>query len=506
MITVSTDILERFTRRFSLGAESNPLNVTGSPHFLRIKIPGGLTTSEQFRQVAQLVTKYSRELAEITDRQAIQLHWIIAEDALDVFAALDKLGFTTDMCGQGYAGAGLGDPRNIVCCPVSGIEKGEILNGYPLVQKLTKFFVGNSDFLNLPRKFKISIAGCGSNCIMHEINDLAFIAVKNGSQTGFTLLVGGSVGASLPGPRLAQPLGVFVKPEEAFDVAVAIAELHRDHGNRESKAKARLKWLIENWGLDKFREVLEEKLGKTLARYEKQPSLKPSDHEGVQPQPQEGYYYVNIPTSAGRVTSHEMLKIADLADEYGSGELRLTTTQNIIIPNVQAQDALIKRLEALNFSCDVSKPARVSIGCPSEFCGKTKSPHAKEMLNEIIEHLEAHFSKTVLDEAAFRMHISGCPNNCCASTMAEIGLNAKRVKNGDEIKQTYDISLGGGFGSEPSFGSVIQKKVPAGESKYKIASLLNSYLKKKNPDENLRGFCNRHTPDELKAYLNKTGG
>jgi len=305
---------------------------------------------------------------------------------------------------------------------------------------------------------------------------------------------------------LAQPLGVFVKPEDAFDVAVATVELHRDHGNRESKAKARLKWLIENWGLDKFRGVLEEKLGKTLERYEDQPSLKSSDHEGVQPQSQEGYYYVNIPTSAGRVTSHEMLTIADLAEEYGNGELRLTTTQNIIIPNVQSQEALLKRLETLQFSYDGSKPAITSIGCPSEFCGKTKSPHAKEVLNEIIEHLETHFSKTVLDKAAFRMHISGCPNNCCASTMAEIGLNAKRVKDGDEIRQTYDIFLGGGFGSEPSFGSVIQKKVPAGESKYKIASLLNSYLKEKNPNENLRGFCNRHTNDELKAYLNETGG
>lgn len=506
MITVSPDILERFTRCYSLGAESNPLNVTGSPHFLRVKVPGGIITSDQFRRIAELATKYSRELVEITDRQDIQLHWIIAEDALDVFSVMDQLGFTTDMCGQGFGGAGLGDPRNIVCCPVSGIAKGEILNGYPLVKKLAKFFVGNPDFLDLPRKFKISISGCGTNCIMHEINDLAFIAVENGDQVGFMLLAGGSVGASLPGPRLAQSLGIFVKPEDAFDVAVAALETHRDYGNRESKAKARLKWLIEHWGLDKFRNMLEEKLGKRFERFEGQPVLKPSDHGGVGLQLQEGYSYVNIPTTAGRLTSHEMVNIADLAEKHGNGELRLTTTQNIIIPNVQASEALLEQLEGLGFPCNGSIPGRTSIGCPSEFCGKTKSSHAKELVNEIIAHLETNFNKAVLDEAEFRIHISGCPNNCCASTTAEIGLNAKRVKEGDEIKQTYDLYLGGGFGSDPSFGKLVEKNIPAEESKYKIASLLNGYVENKNPSENLRKFCNRHTNDELNAYLDKAGG
>lgn len=504
MITVSPDILERFTRCYSLGAESNPLNVTGSPHFLRVKVPGGIITSDQFRRIAELTIKYSRKLAEITDRQDIQLHWIIAEDALDIFTVMDQLGFTTDMCGQGFGGAGLGDPRNIVCCPVSGIVSGEILNGYPLVKKLTKFLVGNPDFLNLPRKFKISISGCGTNCIMHEVNDLAFIAVENGHQVGYMVLAGGSVGASLPGPRLAQSMGIFVKPEDAIDVAVAALEIHRDYGSRESKAKARLKWLIEHWGLERFRAMLEKKIGKRFERYDRQPEIKFSDHGGVGSQLQEGYFYVNIPTSAGRLTSYEMVNIADLAEEHGSGELRLTTTQNIIITDVKTPEVLVEQLEGLGFPCNGSMPGRTSIGCPSEFCGKTKSPHAKELVNEIIAHLETSFDKTILDEAEFRMHISGCPNNCCACTTAEIGLNAKRVKEDNEIIQTYDLYLGGGFGSDPSFGRLVEKKIPAGESKYKIASLLDGYVQNKNPSENLREFCKRHTKDELKAYLNKS--
>ncbi|NIM45621.1 MAG: hypothetical protein GTO54_08365, partial [Nitrososphaeria archaeon] len=153
--------IDRFTRRYSIGRDSNPLNVTGSLHFLRVKLIGGQINSEQFLRVAELAEIYSKGRIEVTNRQCIQLHWIGGDEAIDVFSALDELGFTTDMCGQGFGGARYGDVRNIVCCPTSGIEKDEILNGYPLVEMLTKFFVGNPDFLDMPRKFKFSVSGCG---------------------------------------------------------------------------------------------------------------------------------------------------------------------------------------------------------------------------------------------------------------------------------------------------------------------------------------------------------
>mgnify|MGYP001040350871 CR=1 FL=1 len=497
----SADI-ERFIGRYSTGRDSNPSNVTGSLHFLRVKVSGGFMTSEQLRRVAELAGKYGKGLAEITDRQNIQLHWIRAEDSSDIFTVMDELGFTTDMCGQGFGGARYGDVRNIICCPASGIEKGEILNGYPLMKKLTKFYVGNPDFLDMPRKFKISVSGCGSDCTRAKINDLAFVAVKRRGEVGFTLLVGGSIGASLPGPRLARPTGVFVRPDCAFDVAMAIVEIHRDYGNRESKAKARFKWLIESWGLEKFLGVLEGKLGKSLERYDGPVFHRYTDHEGVQPQSREGYYYVNVPLSGGRLSSDEMVQIADLAEEYGNGELRLTPTQKIIIPNVKEKDELISRLTEMGFSFDGPKMKWTSIGCASEFCGKSLSSPAREVVKETVDYLERRFNKLILDEAGTRIHASGCPNNCCATMIAEIGLSGRQIKEGNEMKQAYDISLGGGLGPQTSFGRLIEEKVPAEEVKHKIETLLNNYLRRKNPHESLREFCNRHTNEVLKIYLN----
>jgi len=498
---VSTTDIERFVGRYSIGRDSNPFDITGSLHFLRVKVPGGFMTSEQFRGVAELSAKYSRGQAEVTNRQDIQLHWIKAEDTLDIFAFMDELGFTTDMCGQGFSGARYGDARNIVCCPASGIEKGEILNAYPLMKELTNFFVGNPDFLDMPRKFKFSISGCGADCTRAETNDLSLVAVKKGEELGFTLLVGGSVGSSLPGPRLAKTTGVFVKSKDAFDVAVATIEVHRDYGNRESKAKARFKWLIDNWGIEKFLAVLEEKLGKTLERYDGPVFIRNGDHEGVQSQSQKGYYYVNIPLSGGRLTSHDMVRIVDLAEKYGSGELRLTPTQGIIIPNVVETDALVRHLEEMNFLFNSSRLRWTSMACSSDFCGKTRSLHSKELLKEIVENLEKKFDKKVLDEAKFRIHISGCQNNCCANMIAEIGLGGKLVRESDQTKQTFDIFLGGGFGLKPRFGRLIEEKVPSQEIKHKIAMLLSNYSRKRIKAESLGEFCNRQTSEELKTYL-----
>jgi len=500
----SADI-ERFVGRYSLGRDGTPLNTMGSLHFLRVKVPGGLITCTNFRQIAELAAKYSKQQAEITDRQDIQLHWIGAEDALDIFSAMAELGFTTDMCGQSFAGARYGDVRNIVSCPVSGIERDEILNSYPLVKALSNFFIGNPEFLDLPRKFKISVSGCGSDCTRARIDDLAFVAVKKGDEVGYTLLVGGSAGVSLPGPRLAKSTGVFVMPEDVFDVAVAAVEIFRDHGNRESKAKARFKWLIEEWGVMKFLKMLQEKVGRSFVRYDGPIFVRQGEHEGVQWQAREGYYYVNVPLTGGRLTSRDMILISELAEKYGSSELRLTPTQSIIIPNVKEKDALLRRLE-MKFTFNGPKLRWNSLACSSDFCGKTCSPHAKELLKEIVEYLEKRFDSKVLDEADLRIYVNGCLNNCCASMFAEIGLNSKQVRDGNEIEQTYDLFLGGGFGLEATFGRLIEEKVLSSQLKHKIESLLNSYLKNRLSSESLRSFCNRHTLEELKAYLNTSGG
>jgi sulfite reductase beta subunit-like hemoprotein len=498
---IETADIERFMGRFSIGRDSNPMNPTGSLHFLRLKVPGGFLTTKQLRGVAELAEEYGRSRAEITNRQDIQLHWIDAADALEIFAKMDELGFTTDMCGQSFGGARYGDARNIVLCPVSGIEKDEILNGYPLMKELSNFLIGNPDFQDMPRKFKFSVSGCGSDCTRAETNDLSFVAVKMNGEVGYTTLLGGSMGSSLPGPRLAKRSGIFVKPEEAFDVAIATIEIHRDNSNREAKAKARFKWLLEEWGIKKFRNMLENKLGRPLESYDGPVFIEHEGHGRVQPQKQKGYYYMNLPLIGGALSSEQLFSLVDLADEYGSGELRLTCTQNLILPNIQEKELVLKRLDALGFFLQGSRLRWTSMGCASDFCGKTKSPHAKEVVMDIVEYLENNFTKEALEEAKLLLHASGCPNNCCANLIAEIGLRGRLLRDGEKLKQGYDIMLLEKSDQEQCFARVIEGSVPSEDVKYKLKSILSNYLKHRKPNEDFGQFCKRHTKEELRKYL-----
>ena len=496
-----TPEIERFSTRFSLGRDSNPLDSMGSLHFLRVKVPGGFMTADQFRRIAELADLYGRGRAEITDRQSIQLHWVGADEALEVFGELDRIGFTTDMCGQGFRGAGHGDVRNVVCCPASGIEKGEVLDGRPLMEELTGFFIGNTDFLDMPKKFKFSISGCGQDCTRAQINDLAFVAVEKDGEAGYTALMGGSTGRTQPGPRLAQPTGIFIRPEEAFDFAVATVELYRDNGNRESKAKARFKYLLHEWGLEKFLSVLEAKLRASFEKYDGPIFDGRGEHVGVNPQSQDGIHYVTVPILGGRLTSKEMIEISRLTDVYGSGELRLTPSQNIIIPNVSDMGPLVSALEGMGFPFNAPAIRWTGIGCASDFCGKSRSPHAKEVLKGLTAHLEGAFDPSFLDSEDFVLHVSGCPNNCCPSNIAEIGLLGRSLRKDDQVVQAYDVLLGGGFGPEPTFGRRILEGVHPEELGPRIEALLRKYGETRVSEETLKAFFLRHTEAELGEYL-----
>ena len=493
--------IERFIGRYSIGRDSNPLNIRDSLHFLRIKIPGGMLKTDQLRLIAELSKEYGRERGEITDRQDIQLHWVEAEDAPEIFLSMEKMGFTTDMCGQGFSGARYGDVRNIICCPVSGIEKNELIDVHPFMKHLNEFFIGNREFQDMPKKFKFAMSGCGADCVRSEINDLGFVAVQKDKKVGFTMLVGGSMGASLPGPRLAQPTSLFIEPEDVYDVAIATTEIHRDYGNRESKMKARFKWLINEWGIERFCKILKEKIQKPLERYDGPIFLNDNDHHGICPQSKEGYHYVNIPLIGGILTFDNMMILAELADEYGSGELRLTPQQNVILPNIKSKDALIKELEISGFSLDGSKLRWNSMGCASDFCGKTKEPHAKDVVNDIVNHLESRLNTNLLDEARFQIHVSGCPNNCCATLIAGIGLEGKLVKEHGHLIQNYRLLVGGMTGLKTILARPVDENVPVEKLKYKIEVLLNNYDQERQESENLSEFCQRMPVEKLKSFM-----
>lgn len=498
---MTNDDILRFVGRYSLGRDSYPRNYKDSLHFLRFKVPGGFITSEQLRGVAELTQKYSKNLAEITDREDIQLHWVRSEDSLEIFKIMEDLGFTTDMCGQGFGGARYGDARNIILCPVSGIEKNELIDGRPLMEKLTKFLIGNPDFLDMPKKFKFSISACGSDCVRGITNDLAYVGVKKGDEIGYTLFIGGSAGSTQPGPRLAKRLNVFVRPEDAFDVGIAMIEIHRDHSNRETKVKARFKWLVNEWGAKKIQSMVEEKLGRKFEFFDGQAFTKNSNHEGIHPQSQEGKYYINVPLLGGRLSSEDMIFFADLAKSYGSSELRLTPTQNIIIPDVKDKIGIVKVLSEKNFSIEGPNLKWSSIGCSSDFCGKTIEPHVKQKTADLVNFLIGNFKLDLLNESGIIIQANGCPNHCCASSLAEIGLSGAVVKIEGEPIQTYSIVLGGGVGPNAILGRVIERSIPHNKINEKIASLINNYITIRQESERFRDFCNRFSEEELKNYL-----
>jgi sulfite reductase beta subunit-like hemoprotein len=415
---------------------------------------------------------------------------------------MDDLGFSTDMCGQGFSGARYGDPRNIVCCPVSGIDHHELINGAPLLHQLSDFLIGNPAFQDMPRKFKFAISGCGCDCTRAISNDLAFVAVTKNRRVGYTVLAGGSVGSSLPGPRLAQPLGIFLPPKLAFDVAIATIALHREHSSRESKSKARFKWLLHNWGHAKLVAMLEDKLGHQFERYEGPPFSRKGIHEGSHQQRQNHFSFLHIPVLGGILSADDLTNLADVADTYGNGDIRLTPTQNVIIPYVKDMAACVDTVAKMGYALECSHLRWNSMGCASDFCGKTVAPHAKELNAQLVERLETRFTSDVLDRAGLRIHVSGCPNNCCANVISEIGLAGRLTRKDGALKQYYHILLGGSYGTAAIQGRVIKEDVPAARVVSELEQVVARYSLNKTPNESFGDFCRRQSRQALHSYLN----
>jgi len=483
-----TDDVEKFVDRYSLGRDKGE----DSKHFLRIKIANGMLTAEQFRRIGQLAERYSRGYSEITDRQDIQLHWIEAENALEIFSKLEEIGFTTDKCGQGYPGARYGDVRNIVGCPVAGVDKFELIDASQIIQQLDKVFTGNKNFLDLPRKFKISASGCQLNCTSPEVYDLSFVAVRHSSgKIGFVALVGGTVGVA---PQLARLLGVFIKPDEVVDVTRAIVEIYRDYGSRENKAKARFRWLVDAWGIEKLKETVEEKIGKSLETYKLDylPTCR-GEHVGVQPQKQEGYSYISVPIMGGILSSGKMLEIADVTDKYGNGDMRLSTFQNLVIVNIPDNNVnlVLKKLEQIGFPVKGSVLRWTTIACAGNFCGKAPE-HPKKRAIETVEYLEERLGET-LKNLNLRICLSGCPNGCARHLIADIGMQAIQLTIDGKPTPCYNIYVGGYLGSNSALGKLIKRAVRAEQVKYEVENLIVTYIKNKTSLGSFHDFNNQHS-------------
>ena len=406
-----------YTQRAEESAASGdpgPSEETDGLFMLRIKFPGGGVTSEQLRLIGRLAERYGRGMGDITTRQNIQLHNLTIEDLPVVLDELNAVGLSfTQACGDVW--------RNIVGCPLAGVDGHELLDTRPLIEELERVFVGNREFSNLPRKFKVSVSACAHRCAQHEINDIGLVAVEKDGVVGYDVWVGGGLGASA---RMGRRLDVFVAPDEAVEVCRAITELFRDEGKRTKRTRARIKFLVDEWGVERLRAEVEEKLRRELPTSVDpgQPIDPHRDHLGIHPQAEHGLYYVGGTTLRGRFLADQMIGVADIADRYGSGAAALHQPPE--------RDRAGRARRARRGRSPPSSPTsgcrprrRCSggaiISCTGmEFC-KLAIVETKERASQLIEHLERRVGDM---DGSIRINLNGCPNACAQYQIADIGL------------------------------------------------------------------------------------
>jgi sulfite reductase (ferredoxin) len=450
---------------------------------MRIRIDGGALSSEQLRVVAHISTTYGRDVADISDRQNVQLHWIRIEDVPTVWEQLEAVGLTTtEACGD--------CPRVMLGCPLEGVATDSVLDAGPALRETVDRYVGDPEFSNLPRKYKTSISGCARHCTNHEINDVAFVGVIGPDGTpGYDLWVGGGLSTN---PRFAERLGAFVRPDEVSEVWGGVTALFRDYGYRRQRNHARLKFLMADWGPVKFREVLEtEYLHRALAdgpAPEKSPAHR--DHIGVEPQ-LDGRLAIGATTKAGRTSGTALAEIAAVADRHGDGRVRLTAQQGIVVLDVApaAESAAIDELEQLGLSVRPSAFRRGTMACTGiEFC-KLALVETKARAESIRTAMEQRLPDF---DTPITINVNGCPNSCARFQVADIGFKGmvQHGPNGDE--DSFQVHLGGQMGTDAEFGRKFRGlKVTAEEAPEYIERVLRGYLQRREGGEAFATYVSR---------------
>ena len=462
---------------------------------MRIAIPNGILSSSQLRTIGGITRKHARNLADITVRQAIQLHWLTIESLPEVVDALDSIGISPKgACGDVV--------RNVTGCPLAGVAADELIDASPLAIEIAHMLNGNPEFFNLPRKFKISASGCPSWCNNPEINDIGLSAVKHNGQVGYSVRVGGGLSAD---PHLAVHLDAFILPDQALRVVRGITEIFRDQqGLRESRDRARMKHLFmkEGWTAEKFLAELQSRLDFTLLPGvpEEVPNDIFRDHAGIHPQRQAGFSSVGASVLRGRLTGEQLEAAADLADLFGSGSLRTTVSQNLLfidVPNSNAA-ALAGELGKIGLHVDGSSFWRGAIACTgTEFC-KLAITETKGFTKWLVDELEDRLPGF---DQELKLNVTGCPNGCGQHWVADIGIEGKKIKHEGKLTDAFYFCLGGAVGQHSAIARPVGYRCPAPLIPDAIERLLRQYLADRQPAENLRAWFSRHTNDELRAHL-----
>ncbi|GAB4210261.1 MAG: ferredoxin--nitrite reductase [Synechococcales cyanobacterium] len=441
---------------------------TPGEFMLRLRIPNGILTSEQVRVMSAIIHPLGvNGVADITTRQNIQLRGIPIEEMPMILQSLAAVGLTTVQ-------SGMDNVRNITGSPLAGIDPDEVYDVRQLTQqvqdRLTNVGQGNPAYSNLPRKFNIAILGCRDNSVHAEINDLAFVPAFQGERFGFNVLVGGFFSSRRCAEAMA--LDVWVEPSQVVDVCEAVLSLYRDHGLRANRQKARLMWLLDEWGLERFRREVETHLGKELeyAAPASEVTAAKRDLLGVHPQKQAGWHWVGLHVPVGRLKPLQLLELARLADTYGSGELRLTVEQNVLIPNVPSEHLAPLMQEPLlhQFSLQPGGLQRGLVSCTgNQFCNFALI-ETKNRAIALIQALEADLEIP----QPVRIHWTGCPNSCGQPQVADIGLMGTTARKNGQAVEAVDIYMGGEVGKDAKLGECVRKGIPCEDLQPVLAQLL----------------------------------
>ncbi|GAA3144596.1 sulfite reductase SirA [Streptomyces rameus] len=458
---------------------------------LRVRIDGGRLSTGQLRVIGEISQEFARGTADITDRQNIQLHWIRIEDVPEIWNRLEAVGLsTTEACGD--------TPRVILGSPVAGIAEDEIIDGTPAIEEIHRRIVGNKAFSNLPRKFKSAVSGSPLLDVAHEINDVAFVGVDHPEHgPGFDLWVGGGLSTN---PKIGVRLGAWVPLEEVPDVHEGVISIFRDYGYRRLRTRARLKFLVADWGAEKFRQVLEDEYLKRKlvdGPAPAQPVERWRDHVGVHRQ-QDGRFYVGFAPRVGRVDGTLLAKIADVAEAHGSGRVRTTVEQKMIVLDVEeAQvDSLVAGLEALDLTVSPSPFRRGTMACTGiEFC-KLAIVETKARGISLIDELERRLPD--FDEP-ITININGCPNACARIQVADIGLKGQLVldEDGNQV-EGFQVHLGGALGLEAGFGRKVRGlKVTSQELPDYVERVLKRFEAEREDGERFATWAARASEEAL---------
>lgn len=462
---------------------------------LRLRVPGGILTAHQMRGLATMAEEWGAGRADLTTRANLQIREFQPKDIVRVLTRLQELGLTS-------RGSGADNIRNVTASPATGIDPTELIDVSPFAKALHHYILNSRDLYGLPRKFNVAFDSGGSISVVADTNDIGFVAVRVGEGRSvpagvyFRVLLCGITGHK----QFASDSGLLVKPEQAVAVAAAMIRVFVENGDRTDRKKARLKYLVDKWGVEKFIAETEKRLAFTLTRFpaadcEPRRPVDRAGHIGVHAQVQPGLHYIGVSVPVGRLPVSQMRAVADIAEQFGSGELRLTVWQNLLIPNIPAHrvDLAIDCLRAAGLSCVAGTVLCGTVACTGNNGCRYAATDTKTHAVELANLLDARFN---IDQP-LNLHVTGCPHSCAQHYVGDIGLLGAKVDGAEG----YQVVIGGGSDLDQGIARELIPSIAYSDLPPAMESLMAAYTEKRKPSESFLEFSRRHTVEELQAFL-----